>query len=441
MKILKFITDNWALKLGAVVIAVTLWYLVTNINDPVTTKRFNNVSVTLKNTDIVTDAGEIYEVLDDSDIIATVTITAPRSVADSFTKDNIVAVADFENMDTDYTVPISISVNRYSSDVDSITSSSDSVKLSIEDLATATLALEATTSGTLADGYIVSNITTEQNQVRISGPQSVIDKVAKAAVDVDVTGFTSNIGTDVTIKLYDEDGNVVNNSSITMNMTSVRVTVTILATKTVPITYHTTGEVADGYMLTGTITSTPDTVILAGKSSVLADIEELEVTDALDVTGLTSDLQTTVDLEDYLPSGTSFGDSDFSGIANVVVDIAPVSSKDITLDSSDITYDNVPENYSISLTDSTYNVTIKGLEDTIESVDAADLNAVADISLLTKTLDDGESLESGTYSVALSFNPPDGVTISGSVKVTLEITAPSDSSDSNEASSESSADT
>ena len=297
MKFLRGLYSNWGLKIASVLFAAVMWFLVTNINDPVSTERINNIPVTFRNTSVISDAGEVYEVLDNTDIISSVTVRAPRSVIESFSKDNIVAIADFEKMTDDSTVPIEITITKDSGKIDSVIPSSTEVALSIENLATSTLALGATTSGTVSDGYIVSSVSTDQNQVRISGPQSVIDRIDRASVDVDVTGFTSNIGTDVSIKLYDENGSVVTDSSISMNITAVRVNVTILAVKTVPINYHTTGEPADGFMLSGDIASTPDTVVIAGKSSVLADVTSINVSDPLDVTGLTSDLQTTVILQ------------------------------------------------------------------------------------------------------------------------------------------------
>jgi YbbR domain-containing protein len=218
-----------------------------------------------------------------------------------------------------------------------------------------------------------------------------------------------------------------------MNITAVRVNVTILAVKTVPINYHTIGEPADGFMLTGDITSTPETVVIAGKSSVLSDVNSITVTDALDVTGLTSDLQTTVNIADYLPSGISLGDSDFNGICTVVVDIIPQSKRTVTIDAGSVTYDNVPENYKIVLgngsDDASFTVEIEGLDETISNVSAADLNATIDLSQLTAGLSEGESLESGTYTVTVSFTPPDGVEIDGTVRVTITATAPQQKED------------
>ena len=139
------LTANWGLKLASLIFAAVLWFLVTNINDPVVTVRFGNVPVTLKNTDTITDAGDVYQVLDNTDVIGTVTILAPRSIADSFSKDNIVAVADLDNLTTRNTANIQLSVNKYSNEIDNISGSIDTVKLNIEKKKTATLPLVAST--------------------------------------------------------------------------------------------------------------------------------------------------------------------------------------------------------------------------------------------------------------------------------------------------------
>ncbi|WP_026506888.1 CdaR family protein [Butyrivibrio sp. MC2013] len=436
MKILKFLTNNWKFKLASFVLAVLIWFFGTNINDPVDVKRISNVEVIFKNTSVITDAGEMYQVLDDSNIIGTVTIKAPRSVTETITRENITAVADFQRMNENGSVPIELSVNKSSGVVDSVTATSDYVYLSIENRSSKILPLGSTTSGTVAEGYIVSSITTDQNQVRISGPQSVIDRITSASVDVDVTNFTSNIGTDVSIQLYDAEGELVRSDGITMNMTTVRATVTILQTKAVPIAYHVTGTPADGFIHTGIVESDPESVIIAGKSSALSKIDKVDVQDALDVTGLTSDLKTTISLDQYLPAGISFGDSDFNGIASVVVDIAAKSSKNLDITSSDVTYDNVPENYSVTLGNgnmpTTYSVTIEGLGDTIENVSTSQLNAVIDLADLTSSLSAGEELQSGTYMVSLHFSPPQGVEIKRDVQVRVTVKAPASLEDNEE---------
>ena len=429
------LTANWGLKLASLIFAAVLWFLVTNINDPVVTVRFGNVPVTLKNTDTITDAGDVYQVLDNTDVIGTVTILAPRSIADSFSKDNIVAVADLDNLTTRNTANIQLSVNKYSNEIDNISGSIDTVKLNIEKKKTATLPLVATTSGTLSDGYIIGDVSTEQNMIRITGPQSVIAKVAKAAVDVDVTGFTSNIGTDADIRLYDADGREVSDSSIQMNIKSVRVNVEILQAKYVELHYNTTGTPASGYMLTGVIDSTPDKVLIAGKSTALESIDTLEITDdQLNVSGLRDDLEASVDLEKYLPSGISFGDSDFSGVASVVVHIEPIETAKIQVPVSQITPENVPDGYSVSVRDlsgdagGTVSVEIQGLAAEIAKVSAADITGSIDMNDVISGMDN-QKIKEGTYQADATLVLPDQVKADNKVKVQLEVSGNANASD------------
>ena len=51
----KRIFNNWVLKLSSVAIAVVLWVVVYNINDPVDTSTIRNVPVTFINTEAIKD--------------------------------------------------------------------------------------------------------------------------------------------------------------------------------------------------------------------------------------------------------------------------------------------------------------------------------------------------------------------------------------------------
>jgi YbbR domain-containing protein len=200
---MKRLTANWGLKLASLIFAVIVWFLITNVNDPITSVRYTNVPVTLKNTNLITDQGQVYTILDNTDTINSVTLYAPRSIIDSLSQNNLVATADIQALSSLNTVSIDVVTNKYYDKIEKIVTSSDVVKLNVERKASKSLALNATTSGSLADGYVIGDVTTEQNMVRISGPESVVSQITSAAVDVDVTGFTSNIGTDADIVLLD----------------------------------------------------------------------------------------------------------------------------------------------------------------------------------------------------------------------------------------------
>ncbi len=422
MKFLKRLSHNWGLKIASIVGATILWFLVTNINDPVIQVRFSNIAVTLKNTDVVTSAGDVYQVVDNTDVVPIVTITAPRSIAESFTRDNIIATADFNDLTSRNTVSISLSVNKYSNEIDNITGSVDTLKLDVEKKATATLPITASTSGTVSDDCIVGDVTTEQNMLRITGPESVVNSIDHASVDVDVTGFTSNISTIADIHLYDEDGDEISDSSLTLNIKSVRVNVEILQTKLVNITYVTTGTPADNYMLTGVIESTPSAVLLAGRSSTLSSINELEISgDSLDVTGLTSNLETTFDITSYLPTGVKLGDSDFNGIVSVVVYIEPEEVKEVEVPLRQFTLENVPEGYDAEIRavngseDDSITMTITGLSEDVSTTAISQISGTVDVSELVDA--DSEDSLSGTYQAEAKITLPGGVSLGEDVTV------------------------
>jgi YbbR domain-containing protein len=421
---MKKLTANWGLKLASLIFAIVIWFLVTNINDPLTSVRYTNVPVTLKNTNLITDQGQVYTILDNSDTISSVTLYAPRSVIDSLSQNNLVVTADIQDLSSLNTVSIEVTTNKLRDKIENIVSSSDVVKLSVERKASKSLVLSATTSGSLADGYVIGDVTTEQNMVRLSGPESIVNKVASATVDVDVTGFTSNIGTDADIVLLDSEGNTVDSSQVSMNIKTVRVNVVIYETKYVPINYVVKGEPASGFMYTGEIESTPDSVLIAGRNTALSAVSEITVDDDnLDLTGLREDKNFTCNLKRFLPSGIYFGDGDFSGTTSVVVHVAPVVTETFDVDVSNIAVDGEAEGFRIFVDDSEYttvSLTLQGLADSMNGVSESDLKGSVNLEQLMQA-NDMEELKAGTYSADITWTLPSGVTPKGTVSVYVTV--------------------
>lgn len=377
------LTKNWGLKLGSFLFAVALWIIVTNINDPVVPYKVSDVPVTIRNANLITDKGQIYEVLDGTDVIDVVTITAPRSIIDSLDKSNVVAVADMNDLTSLNTISIKLSTNKYNDKLESIKGSIDSVKLNIEDKQTKSLPLKTNTVGEVREGYVIGDVITDQNLVRISGPKSVISQISKALVEVDISGFTSNIGTDADIHLFDENDNEVKSGSIEKSISKVRVNVEILEVKTVPVRYSATGTPADGYRMTGEIESTRNYVNIAGKSKTVENIDAIEIPEtAIDVTGAKENVTAMVDLKDYLPSGVSLADEDFSGKVNVTVFVEQETERTVSIDVQNISITGVPEGYEATITEpeETCDITLVGLASELNDIVVEEMTATVDIT-------------------------------------------------------------
>jgi YbbR domain-containing protein len=417
---MKRLTANWGLKLASLIFAIVVWLLVTNINDPITSVRYTNIPVTLKNTNLITDQGQVYTILDGSDIISSVTLYAPRSIIDSLSQNNIVATADVQDLSSLNTVSINVTTNKYRDKIEKFVTSSDVVKLSVERKASKSLVLSATTSGSLADGYVIGDVNTDQNMVRISGPESVVNKVASASVDVDVTGFTSNIGTDADIMLLDSEGEPLDTSLVSMNIKTVRVNVVIYETKYVPIIHIINGEPATGYMLTGEIESNPDHILIAGKSNNISSVNEIQVYDpGLDISGSTGNLNYTYEIKQYLPSGVYFGDPDFSGTVSVVVHIEPMVTRTFDVPIANITVDGEAPGFNVAVDDTEYetvSVTLQGLASALNGISADSLRGTVKVDNIL-TGNDLTELAAGNYSADVEWTLPDRVKLKGTVSV------------------------
>ncbi len=417
------LTHNIGLKLASVFFAVVLWMVVISINDPTNTDNYSDIPVKLINTELITDTGQVYEVLDGTDVIDKVVVRAPRSVLKEIKSENIIATADVSELSSLDTISIKLTTDSYANKISSITGSIDTVKLNIENKKSKALALKATSSGKIQDGYLVGDITTDQNLVRISGPQSVIDQIVKASVDVNVTGMTSDIVTNADIVLYDAEDNVIKNTgNITQNIKSVGVKVSIWQTTEVPVNYNVSGEAVSGYRATGEIEGNGETIKIAGKSSVLKNVTSIEVPEeALDITDQSGDYVTEIDLRQYLPDGVFLANS-ADALRTVTVYIAPEVSKKLQIREEKVAVTNLPEGYNASISglDESFIIEIIGLSKDISGLQANSINGTVDIEKWMKSQGMDEPMP-GYYTVEVDFGLSNDVTLLEPVTVTLHI--------------------
>lgn len=404
------ITRNWGLKIVSFLFAAMLWVIVTNINDPVVPWYVYDVPVTLRNTDLITGRGQVYEVLEDTDMIDRVTIRTKRSIKESLRKSDVVAIADVKDLTSLDTVPIKLSTSIYDDQLESIESNIDSVKLNIEDKQTKSFPIRASVTGEVGEGYLLGDVSTDQNLIRVSGPKSLVSQIVKAQAEVSISGFTGLISTDVEIRLYDEKDTEIRSANLEKSITKVRVSVDILEKKTVPITYQVSGMPADGYRLTGENTSTRNSVEIAGKSRIIKNINAIEIPEgAIDVTGAREDVTTLVDLKECLPEGTIIAEEDFMGKINVTVSVGQEMNRIFTIPVRNIRVTGVPAAYEAEITDpeDTCTITLAGLPAELEEINVNTLEVTVNVAASLE--EQGiEGTDSGYYRIPVSVSLPEG---------------------------------
>lgn len=421
----RMLLDNWVLKLASLTIAFILWFVVIIEEDPVQEKTFYGVKVNLVNTKQLEELGRVYEVLDGTDTVRSVTVKAARSILEELEDSDIIAQADFDNISGMNTVEIEYSCPKYSRDVTEIEGNINNVKLSIEDKSKKSLSIKYNLIGEVTEGHMISSvngITMDINRLQVEGPISKVSQISKAYVDVDVTGANADFATPLEVYFLDDAGNKVSFESVDQSVKTVNVNVEVLKIKEIAVSYEPVGEVAEGYLPTGVIEGSPTTVKIAGKSDVLSrQGDEIVIRDELDMTGATETLVKRVNLDKYLRSGVVFADEDYNGVASVSIYVEPEVQKNLKLRRDNLQITNMPAGILAEVL----------IEQDMPQLQVTGLNKNVSIlreSLLKGTIDVAEwmaensieSLSAGVHSLPVTFQLEEGQEQQNSVEVLVQ---------------------
>lgn len=419
--------NNLDLKILALLFSVILWLIVVNIDDPVKTVQFSGVEVQIMNAEELEAQGKVYDILDNTGEI-TVTVKGRRSIVEDIAKENISAVADMKDLTSMDTLSIEVTSNKYANELDDIKSDKDNVRLSIEDLKKVQKVIEVKVTGEPDDGYITGALTTTMNQIYLEGPESLINKISYAQAQINVDGVKSNVSSSVPIKLYDALGKEINDERISMNIDTVSVNQEILMTKEVPVEYRIGGKPAEGYALTGVVESDVQTVLIAGRKSVLDEVESIVIPESvLNVDGLQNNLEARIKLHDYLPGNVIFVEDDMNGFTKVNVEVQKETFVTVSFTKSEVTVTNLPEGYQADiladgnyLTNQETVLKVYGLASVLEEFDAD--NAKPNVDMAAYMLQNSlTELSPGVYNVVPDFGLPEGAYIKDNFKIQIRI--------------------
>lgn len=404
--------NNLGLKILAVLTAIVIWLIVVNISDPVISNPFSGIKVDILNTEVITSKNRVFEVVDGTDTI-TVAVSANRTIMDYLNASNIKATADMRELnEEDGTVRIRVESNRYNNKIDSMKPKTEYLKVKIENKKNAQFPIEAEVIGKPQDGYMVGNISMNQNIVYVSGAESIVSRIARVTAEVPVEGMAGSISTSMDLKYYDKKGNLIDQSHLTQNISNVDLKIEILKTKEAEVKAKTTGVPAAGYGLSGRIVISPAKVMIAGKGTSLNEVNEITIPEnLLNVEGLTTNLETEVYLKRLLPDGIVLANEEEAGKVNVVVEIVELSSKTVEYPKSRIAIEGVPEKYTATFGSTTETITfdVLGLPEQLEGLDITQITAKADVEAYMET-NDIASLKEESYLIPITLSLPNGIT-------------------------------
>ena len=181
-----------------------------------------------------------------------------------------------------------------------------SVKVQVERYITRRVPVVVLPEGQLPEGLYLAGYETDPSALMVSGPQSVVSRIARIAVRLDRSQMSAerlNDRMSLGFELQDANGEIV--SSPKLNVTNqsvvtsgVTVDVTLVPQKMVPIDEDAlvTGEPAEGYELVEAWTN-DEQLAVAADQEVLDALEVIQVEEPLDLAGATGTVKGLVRLK------------------------------------------------------------------------------------------------------------------------------------------------
>lgn len=394
--------------------AFVLWLVITINQNPDIDRTFTDIplNITLENTYAAENNMEIIG--DISNQRFTVTINGPSYVVSALKSTDfyVYASAAAINSPGEYQLEVSGARNTALSDYNIVSISPSTVTLNFDYIDTKEFTVTAMADGAAAAEGLVAETAvvsgTENDTLTIKGPRTVMNKIDAVVAYAEVNKTLSESTTyDAEIRLYDEDGNEVDKTNLTVSETAVKVTVPISKRKTVPVAADFT-KLPEGFTKSSlACTVDHETVNIIGTPEAIDKITQITLS-PIDLTSV-SISSSSFEVSAKLPDGIRLLDK----IESFTVKIDTSGWAEKTFNISNIKFNGLAAGLTASSDTVLRNVKICGPSAVIKRIKESDLYATAELS--------GKAAGEQTVTVTVSSGTYKNIWQVGSYTATVKI--------------------
>ena len=421
-KFLGSFRNNIGLKLISVVIAIVIWYVVVDIDDPVETNTYM-VKITVANEAFIASGKEMYHI-DDANKTVGVYIRANRSTLRNISEEDITVTADFTQIVDLYRDPVMVPLSVECKGVSrtNITLARTTIPITIESIATKTFAVAVDTGESVpSEEYEVGRLTVSPDQIVINGPESIINQIDTAVARIDVTGMTLDSTREAKLILLGKDQSEISEDTVTDDLTfeggtpDITVNVELWKRRSdVALDVQYFGTPAEGYHVES-VTTTPDTITVVGDNQALLELTKdgnviHTPAELIGIEGAAEDVTAEINLTEILPDNMRLSRNTAEEAATTIA-IRSDETKELVVDVDNIQVLNLDPNLAVSYGQAEMTVRIKGSGENFDGV--TEENVAASIDL--------QGLAAGDMTVPVSFSLPPGVTVDEAVSLNISL--------------------
>lgn len=359
----------------ALLFACGLWLFVVTVEQPESEATYYDIPVVYQNEDVLAERGLM---LVSERPTVTLKLKSTRTNLRNLNEANINILVNLANIRDAKVYSLNYSLSYPGTvpngEISVVSASTEQISLKVERRITKQVEVVPVYTGSVPEGMIAhkEEIELDYEYIEVSGPESVMQNVAQAVIQVDLEDQTQTIAGEYIYTLCDEAGEPVDSALLTTNVEVVNLMLKIQQVKEIELRVK---VIAGGGATeqTSTITIDPQTILVSGPEALLADLEYLEIG--------TIDLSTMVQAETrtfpiLLPEGIT----NETGMTAATVSVEFPNLRTLKLAVNDIKIVGLPEGLEAELITQLLDVTVRGPAEQMLGLRASDLTVTVDLS-------------------------------------------------------------
>ena len=379
---------NMPLKLLGIVLAILVWLILNNTQDPVIT---SSVTVPIMYDESGLEEKNMVAISKPTSI--SIPVKLHRSRLRYLSSDDFIVTVNLTEVIGDIKeAPEASKISMEIAKVPSATyiqsweypQSQGYIRAVLDTMKSAVYMVQFNTVKEPPEGYQLGTISCNPARVIVSGPTSAFSNLAAVKANIDLSTLTDNSTITANLALFDGNNRQLTASGLSINQSTVEVNIGLNQTKEISISIAgCSGTPAEGYAVSK-VDYSPKLLSISGSKNALANISTISIPSTeLDVNNATENKQFEISIKSYLPEGITLA-ADQSESISVTIEIEKLQTEEFLIDPDKISLINKKEAYEYTLQDDMLTLTLQALQADLDSfnpenlelvIDAADLSA------------------------------------------------------------------
>ena len=370
-----FYNDRFVL-IFSILAAIVLWFIMATVNTNERPRIIYNVPIEVTLPDSAVEEG--YTIYGQNETQASVSIKGNSLTVNQIKSGDLQIVAQDVSSVThagEYTFTLVAVKKGQLTDYEVVSIEPGTVVVEVDKTKETTLPIESRINYTTDENHYVSAPELSASSVKLTGPETVINRVAKAAVEYNVRENLQETRTfQAKINLYDAQNNLIQDNRITMSAENVDVTLTVLNRKELPVTLRYRNQPPNFNLDSSRLKITPEKLDIGASADMINELTEISLGE-FDLSRLSPD-STGFTMDIVLPDGVR----NLSNVTTAAVEFDLSGYAVKTLDVTGFNIRNLDTSKRATVTTRTLSVTIVAPQSEIDAITADSLSADIDMS-------------------------------------------------------------